>query len=131
MNFSPASGRIFQKFKGAAMKFLIAAIFIITFFTGCSVIPLGIEPSSHQLRTEQGQNKSYRIIGRVEDSDGYFSLFSFIPLGEISIKQTFERIARENGGDALINIRYWLKDSFFIVGTQHSLIVKADVIKYE
>jgi len=113
------------------MKYLIASFVLLILFTGCSVIPLGLEPSSQQLRTDKGENKAYQILTTVEDSDSYFNLFGFIPLGEISINQTFERVAKENGGDALINIRYWYRSSFFIVGTQHSLEVKADVIKFQ
>ncbi|MDP2363947.1 MAG: hypothetical protein Q8M94_09285 [Ignavibacteria bacterium] len=104
--------------------------FILLLFTGCSVIPLGIEPASEQLRDGQGNNKKYNIIGSVDESSGYFSLFSIIPFGSININDTFNEIAKERGGDALINIRYWYRTSFYFVGTYYSLEVKGDAIKF-
>ncbi len=112
------------------MKKILLVLTIVFLVIGCAVVPLGIEPVSEQLTDGQGNNKKYNIIGKVEDSDGYFSLFGFIPFDKISINDTFKKIARNKGGDALINIRYWLRNSFYVVGTYTSLEVKAEVIKY-
>ena len=113
------------------MKYLIASFVLLILFTGCSVIPLGLEPSSDQLRNGEGETKSYKIIGTVEGEEGYFSLFGFIPFGDLTINHAFEKIAKDNGGDALINVRYWYRNSFYVIGTYNSLEVKADVIKFE
>jgi len=112
------------------MKKLLLVVILILLTASCSVIPWGIEPTSDQLRDGQGNNKNYDIIGKVDDGDGYFSLFGFIPFGDISINDTFKKLARNRGGDALINIRYWYRSSFYIIGTYTSLEVKADVIKF-
>jgi hypothetical protein len=109
---------------------LFSTTFLLLFLYSCSVIPLGIDPASQQLTDRQGTNKSYQIIGTVEDGDGYLNLFGIIPLGEININDTFKEIAKKRGGDALINIRYWYRSSYYFIGTYNSLEVKADVIKF-
>lgn len=110
-------------------KLLITCV-VFLIVGGCAVTPIGIEPTSQQLADKQGNNKSYQIIGTVEDGDGYLNLFGIIPLGEININDTFKDIAKKRGGDALINIRYWYRSSYYFIGIYNSLEVKADVIKF-
>lgn len=112
------------------MKIILLFLPIFFSITACSVIPWGIEPTSDILTDGQGNTRKYEIISKVDDSDGYFSLFGFIPFGDISINDAFKKMARNRGGDALINIRYWYRNSFYFIGTYTSLEVKADVIKF-
>jgi hypothetical protein len=97
----------------------------------CSVMPMGIAPSSAQLSNNDGTPRPYKIIAKVEGGSGFFSLFGLFPFGEIDIQDTFDEIAQKNGGDALVNVRYWRRFSNYLIGTQTSLEVQADVIKFE
>jgi len=119
---------IFYERNRMAKLLITCVVFLIV--GGCAVTPIGIEPTSQQLADKQGNNKSYQIIGTVEDGDGYLNLFGIIPLGEININDTFKDIAKKRGGDALINIRYWYRSSYYFIGIYNSLEVKADVIKF-
>lgn len=109
----------------------VVAFLLLAFAAaGCSVVPLGLEDSNTLLKTQDGTEAEYTVVKRAaEGSDGYFSLFGLIPFGSIDMQKSFTDTALQNGGDAMINVRYWLRGSFYFIGTYTSFEVKGDVIK--
>ncbi len=110
------------------MKKIIIA-FLMILFTGCSVVPLGYEASTIPLTNNTGNNLRYDVLGKSEGSSGYFSLFGIIPFGSINTNQAVNEATNKLNGDALINPRYWFRQSFYFIGTYTNIEVKGDVIR--
>lgn len=109
-------------------QFLLACFTIG--LTSCTVGPLGLEASTKPLTREDGTARSYKNIGKADGTAGYFSLFGIIPFGSYDMKEAIENTQAAGNGDALINVRYWTRNSFFVIGTYSSIEVKGDVIKF-
>ncbi len=109
---------------------LISSVILI-FITGCAVVPLGLSYSSTPLDNSNGKHKQYQILGKSEGSQGYFSLFGIIPFGSPDFSEAITDAAQQLNGDALINVRYWSRSSFYLIGTYTSIEVMGDVIKFK
>lgn len=112
------------------MKHLLLFMLLISAFSGCAVVPVGLIDSSTPLENTNGKHHPYKILGRAEGSHGAFSLFGFIPFGKADFELAMNDAVRKLNGDALINVRYWHRGSNYFVGTYSSLEVEGDVIKF-
>ena len=113
------------------MKRITVLLMVVVFIAGCSVIPIGLSYSSTPLENPDGSHAKYKILGKSEGSQGYFSLFSFIPFGETDFKEAIADATKKYNGDAMINVRYWHRSTNYIIGTYTSVQVEGDVIKFK
>jgi opacity protein-like surface antigen len=112
------------------MKTLSIFLISLLTFVGCATIPQGTAPSASPLVSEDGKPKEYQIVGRAEGNAGHFTLFGFIPLGRSDIDAAVQDAIKTHRGDNLINVRYYVNSAWYFIGSQTSITVRGDVIKY-
>lgn len=106
--------------------YLLVFILPIILLLGCSVMPAGITPAADDLANQQ-----YEVLGKANGSASHFSLFFFLPLGKADIDAAIREAIAKRGGDNLINVRYWQRASWALIGTIITIEVEGDVIKYK
>lgn len=112
------------------MKHFLLFMLLIVTFVGCAVVPVGLIDSSTPLDNTNGKHRPYKVLGKADGSHGAFSLFGFIPFGKADFELAMNDAVRKLNGDALINVRYWNRGSYYFVGTYSSVEVEGDVIKF-
>lgn len=107
------------------MILLTAAIF----FQGCTMHThvKGIEPYVRPL-----DNKNYKVLETSEGQSSSFHLLWFFPVTtSFDYNEAIDQAINNKGGDNLIDVRFWHKRQYWIVGTIDILYVKGKVIRYE
>ncbi len=102
----------------------------ISLFSGCissQIHPAGIEPSAKKI-----QSNEYEILGSGEGQSSSFNLFWLFPVTpRIDFEYAVNEAISEKGGDDLIDIRFWVEKTHWIVGTVKVLYIKGTVIRYK
>jgi hypothetical protein len=104
---------------------IIIGFALLTTCLGCGVMPAGIAPSANHITAQD-----YQILGKSTGSASHLQLFNFIPLGKADIDAAIEEAIVKQGGDNLINVRYWQKTTWILIGTRITFLIEGDVIKY-
>lgn len=76
-------------------------------------------------------NQEYEVLGKASGSASHFSLFFFLPLGKADIDAAVRKAIAQRDGDNLINVRYWQRASWALIGAVITIEVEGDVIKYK
>lgn len=112
------------------MKIVKATIlFMFLIFYGCSIVPLGLTPSTGPLISDGV--KKYKILGKSSGSQSYFTLMGILSFGEPDLKEAINDARLRLNGDDLINVTYWVKSEFYLIGTMSIIEVEGTVIKYQ
>lgn len=99
-------------------------ILLLSLIQSCSTIPRGATASSTPLKKENIAEN----LGRVEGRDAAWSVL-FISIGRPDIDRAIENALQEKGGDALINVRLYEHNRFFILGARTEAIVVGEAVK--
>ncbi len=114
-----------------SILFVSLALLAVIIFTaaGCissQIHPAGIEPSARNLYKAE-----YEILGTGEGQSSSFNLFWLFPVTpRINFEYAVNEAISEKGGDDLIDVRFWMEKTHWIVGTVKVLHVKGTVIRY-
>ena len=106
--------------------YLLVFILPMLVLLGCSVMPAGMAPAADDLA-----NQEYEVLGKASGSASHFSLFFFLPLGKADIDAAVRQAIAQRDGDNLINVRYWQRASWALIGAVITIEVEGDVIKYK
>lgn len=103
---------------------LPAALLVLA---SCATASAGLVTSNIPL-----EGRKYTVLGTAETVYKWYTFdigFFGFPLEDPPIDKAVQRLLREKGGDALINIRYFTDRSIFLFVTQHRFYIKAEVVK--
>ncbi|MEW6527838.1 MAG: hypothetical protein AB1444_14370 [Spirochaetota bacterium] len=102
----------------------ILIIIVTAFFNGC-VTPMGMTASSTPLHN--------RIIvenlGQAEGSDWSWSIFGLWSVGRPDLDTAIHKAIASKNGDALINVRWYEKQYYFVLFSVTKVVVTGQVIK--
>lgn len=104
---------------------------VLIFSTNCSTTtdlrPAGLEPSWRPL-----QDKPYEVTGKASSRASNFILFWSLPVTDApDLDRAINEAIAQHDGDELIDIRWYEKTSFWLVGTVHEIYVTGKVIRYD
>ena len=90
------------------------------------IYPDGIEPSASMLK-----DQPYEILGDAEGQSSSFALFWFVTVTpRADIDRAISDIVSDKGGNALIDVRWWIERKIYIVGAVTIIHIKGKVIRY-
>lgn len=114
--------------RSVKLEKLLLSLFIglILSLSSC-ITPRGMTSSSTPI---QGK-KIAENLGKAEGSDGSFSIISLFSIGRPDIDEAIKEAVNSKDGDALINVRMYEKNYFFLLITYTQVIITGDVIKFE
>ncbi len=96
----------------------------ISFLTGC-VTPMGMTASSTPLHNRVVVEN----LGQAEGSDWSWSLLGLWSMGRPDIDKAINQAIESKNGDALINVRWYEKQYYFVLFSVTKVIVTGQVIK--
>jgi len=103
----------------------LCKVLLLAVLCGCAYAPAGIAPSSSPV-----DPNNYTVLGQASGEHSYFSLFGWIPLGELDYNAAIEdAISKYDGGKALIDVRSTMKITWAVVGFIYKIEVEGKVVK--
>ena len=105
---------------------LILLLSTVLFFS-CSTIPMGMTSSTTPLKGRV----IFENSGRSEGEARSLSVLGLWMIGKPDIDLAIENAVRRKNGDALINVRWYEKTSYYLLFSITTVNVVGDVVKFE
>lgn len=94
----------------------------------CASSSVGIATSNKPI-----PNTPYETVKTVEKTFTWYALDFIIfgiPFSEPPISDLYEKVLKEDNGDAIVNIRYWNDKSIFGPLTRYRFTIKGDLVRF-
>lgn len=114
------------------LRLLSLFILVQVAFISCITAPRGMTSS-----TTPVAGREYQVLGKAEGSAGSLSSVHLVlrqfgwTINRPDIDEAIQNALKAKNGDALINVRWYEKNYYFILFTYTSVVVTGNVIKFQ
>jgi hypothetical protein len=98
----------------------------LAFLLSCATSPVGITSSNTPLHNKNITEN----LGKVDGESGIrFALLGLWMFGQLDIQSAIDDALSKKGGDALINIKCYETNTYFIIGSVKKVRVEGEAVK--